>query len=308
MSESTDPLIDFLMHRMSMSDLYQPAIIRELLIHDGRRTKSELAATLAGYDVAVQEYYEKVVMRWPRITLSKHDVVNYDRAGTSFRLLLYPDDQAIRDEAVRICEAKISEWLFRKREQEKAPEAGASVRYEVLRAAGKKCQLCGISSELRPIDIDHIIPRSHAKQGRVFKDGRWIGVNDRENLQALCFSCNRGKRDGDNTDFRRRNKLVRDRIPDIIRAEGREPVVQKLYGRDLHKALLDKLIEELIEVFAADDDANCQVAELADMLEVIFALSKGLGVGREELLSIAEEKRLKKGGFDEALFYSGDQV
>ncbi|ASY70312.1 HNH endonuclease [Sinorhizobium fredii] len=289
-----------------MSDFYQPAIIRELLIHDGRRTKSELAATLAGYDVSVQEYYEKIVMRWPRITLSKHDVVNYDRS--EFRLLLYPVDQAIREEAVRICEAQISEWLFRKREQEKAPEAGASIRYEVLRDAGGKCQLCGISSELRPIDIDHIIPRSHAKQGRVFKDGRWIGVNDRENLQALCFSCNRGKRDGDNTDFRRRKKLVRDRIPDIIRAEGRKPVVEKLYGRDLHKALLDKLTEELIEVFAADNKSDEQVAELADMLEVIFALAKGLGVEREELLSTAEKKRIQKGGFDEALFYSGDQV
>src|SRR5690606_29934398 len=116
------------------------------------------------------------------------------------------------------------EWVEKKRSKEKAPEAGASVRYEVLKAAGGKCALCGISAELRPIDIDHIIPRALAnKNGKVRKDGRLIDVNSRENLQALCFSCNRAKRDTDQTDFRRTAKLVRDRIPELIRADGRSP-------------------------------------------------------------------------------------
>lgn len=53
-----------------------------------------------------------------------------------------------------------------------------------------------------PMDVDHIIPSSKAnKYGKIQKDGRWIDVNAIENLQALCFACNRGKRDTDTTDF-----------------------------------------------------------------------------------------------------------
>jgi hypothetical protein len=59
-------LIDFLHNRMSMTDLYQPAVIRELLAHNGKRSKSQLAAALAQYDLSVQEYYEGIVMRWPK--------------------------------------------------------------------------------------------------------------------------------------------------------------------------------------------------------------------------------------------------
>ena len=55
--------LDFLNKRMSMTDLYQPVIIRELLLHEGVRTKAELAAILASYDASVQEYSEKIVMR-----------------------------------------------------------------------------------------------------------------------------------------------------------------------------------------------------------------------------------------------------
>jgi transposase len=44
-------LLDFLNNRMSMTDLYQPVIIRELLLHEGARTKAELAAILASSPV-----------------------------------------------------------------------------------------------------------------------------------------------------------------------------------------------------------------------------------------------------------------
>lgn len=56
---------------MSMTDVYQPVIIKELLLRDGRRTKAELASSLAAQDLAVQEYFERIVMRWPKITLTR---------------------------------------------------------------------------------------------------------------------------------------------------------------------------------------------------------------------------------------------
>ncbi len=300
-------LVEFLQKRMSMTDVYQPVIIKELLLNDGKRTKAELATALASYDLSVQEYYERIVMRWPKITLAKHGIIDYERGGSIFRLVPYSDSAERRLDAVRICENKIATWLTRKKSKENAPEAGASVRYEILKAAGGKCELCGISSELRPIDIDHIVPRSKAdKNSKVRLHGKMIDINDPENLQALCFSCNRAKRDKDETDFRRRDKLVRDRIPEMIRAEGREPKVKVLTGRARTSALYDKLIEEHAELLAAKD-ASEKCAELADMIEVILTLGKHYGADEGELMQLVQHKRSARGGFDQGYYYQGEE-
>lgn len=65
-----------------------------------------------------------------------------------------------------------------------------TIRYEVLKRAKSRCELCGISNEDKAIEVDHIVPRN---QG---------GTDDLSNLQALCYSCNAMKRDRDDTDFR----------------------------------------------------------------------------------------------------------
>lgn len=289
-----------------MTDIYQPAVIKELLVHGGQRTKAQLAASLAQYDLSVQEYYERIVMRWPKITLTKHGIIDYERRGTLFQLREFPQDEAQRAQAVLICEEKIAAFREMKRAKQ-APEAGASVRYEVLKEAHGKCQLCGIPASLRPIDIDHIIPQANAnKHGKVKKDGRWIDVHDPENLQALCFSCNRAKRATDETDFRRKNKLVRDGIPAMIQAEGRTPAIRQLTGQPLRAALYDKLVEEHAELLAESEPAQ-KLEELADMVEVIFALASHLGADERKLMQIRQGKRDKRGGFAAGYFYSGDQ-
>jgi predicted house-cleaning noncanonical NTP pyrophosphatase (MazG superfamily) len=301
-------LIEFLQHRMSMTDVYQPVVIKELILHEGTRTKAELATALAAYDLAVQEYYERIVTRWPKITLTKHGIIDYERRGSVFRLLPYPDSADARLKAVRICEEKIGDWLEKRKSRERAPEAGTSVRYEVLKEAHGKCQLCGISSEISPIDIDHIIPRSKAdKNGKVRLHGRLIDVNDRENLQALCFACDRAKRDADETDFRRRNKLIRDRIPEIIEAEGRKPLVKALTGQKLHAALFDKLTEEYAELLAAKDGKH-KLEELADIAEVVLALAGQYGADEKAFLFLVPDKRAKRGSFSKGFVYLGDDT
>ncbi len=74
----------FLTDTMSMSEVYQPVIIKELLENGGSCSKDQLAARLADHDASVQEYYQKILMRWPKTTLTKHGVVEYDRASKSF--------------------------------------------------------------------------------------------------------------------------------------------------------------------------------------------------------------------------------
>ncbi len=303
MSESD--LLDFLKNRMSMTGDYQPVVIRELLLHGGERTKAELANVFASRDRSVQEYYERIMMRWPKATLVRHGIIEYSKLGSVFRLSDYPSDETVRSEALRVCDEKLQQWEERK-ETDATPECRASVRYEVLKEAGGKCQLCGIPASIRPMDVDHIVPRSKAdRNGKVRVHGRLVDVDDRENLQALCFTCNRAKRNKDQTDFRRREKLVRDRIPDIIRAEGREPDIKELTGRALTEALREKLAEEHAEFLGAKD-AQARLEELADILEVVLALAEREGLSEAELLGLVQAKRATSGGFSRGFLLRGE--
>jgi len=98
-------------------------------------------------------------------------------------------------------------------------------------------------------------------------------------------------------------KLVRDRIPEIIRESGGVPSVAVLRGDALLQALFDKLYEEADELRAAD--AENRVEELADVLEVLQAIADNLGLEMSELVEIADAKKLLRGGFEHGFFLLG---
>ncbi|EEE47983.1 hypothetical protein SADFL11_5273 [Roseibium alexandrii DFL-11] len=299
-------LLDFLRHKMSMTDVYQPVIIKELLQHDGQRTKAQLAATLAAHDASVQRYYEKIVMRWPKQTLTKHGVVGYDKSTATFQLVQLPEQAEVIREAIGVCDKKIVEWLEKKKKKGDAATVSSSARYEVLKAAHGKCELCGISSDISPIDVDHIVPQSKAdKNGKVRLHDELMGVNDKRNLQALCFACNRAKRDTDATDFRRRNKLVRDRIPELIREEGRTAIINTVSCKEHTDALMEKLVEEHAELIAARTTKD-KLEELVDLAEVVFSLAKQHGADEATFMQQVRDKRAERGGFNEGYVYKGD--
>ena len=101
---------------------------------------------------------------------------------------------------------------------------------------------------------------------------------------------------------KRINKLVRDRIPDIIKSQGREPIVKQL-GRDKFiEALNDKLTEEVEEYF---EDRN--IEELADITEVVLSLAMLQGYDEDEFFKVIEKKRYEKGSFMCGYFYKGDK-
>lgn len=304
-------LLSFLNTKMSMTDVYQPAIILYLLEHEGTATISELAVVLSGYDTGVQEYYQKIVMRWPKITLTKHDIIQYLSRSSQFKLQFSLDDPDMIQEAKRICEEKIYAWIEKKAQRGETPQKEASTRYRILKAARGRCELCGIPSKFAPIDIDHIIPRSRAdKNGFVIKDGVRIPVDDERNLQALCFRCNRAKRDQDNTDFRLpTKKLVRDFIPDEIQKRGAIPITSTLRGKALSESLYAKLWEEHAELISANEatDGRSQkvLDEIADMIEVLLSLAKIAGYDEAQTLAILHDKRARKGGFSKGIFLEG---
>jgi len=92
------------------------------------------------------------------------------------------------------------------------------------------------------------------------------------------------------------NKLVRDMIPEIIEAEGKKAVVETMDDESYIKLLKEKLVEELNEFLESDD-----VAELADMGEVMHALLEYKGVSIETFQRIRLEKLEKRGGFKKRL-------
>lgn len=82
-----------------------------------------------------------------------------------------------------------------------------TLRYEVLKRARFRCELCGISAYEKALEVDHILPRNHG------------GSDDISNLQTLCYSCNAMKRDRDDTDFRNVRESYEHREKDCLFCE-----------------------------------------------------------------------------------------
>ena len=89
------------------------------------------------------------------------------------------------------------------------------------------------------------------------------------------------------------NKLVRDRIPEIIEASGKRCSVEILEGEDYIEAIDVKLDEELAEYHK-----DQSLEELADLLEVIYAAARARGCSAEELDKIRATKAEQRGSFD----------
>ena len=92
------------------------------------------------------------------------------------------------------------------------------------------------------------------------------------------------------------NKLVRDRIPEIIETSGNTCVTEILSDEDYLRMLDAKLDEELAEYHA---DQN--IEELADLMEVIRACAVARGYSVEELEQLRAEKAAERGGFEKKI-------
>jgi predicted house-cleaning noncanonical NTP pyrophosphatase (MazG superfamily) len=88
------------------------------------------------------------------------------------------------------------------------------------------------------------------------------------------------------------NKLVRDRIPEIIRADGKSCEVRTLAQDEYLAKLNEKLREELAEYGASGD-----IGELADLVDVVAAIVECGGLSTEEFEGIRQAKRTERGGF-----------
>jgi predicted house-cleaning noncanonical NTP pyrophosphatase (MazG superfamily) len=95
------------------------------------------------------------------------------------------------------------------------------------------------------------------------------------------------------------NKLVRDRIPEIIAQNGKTYGAESMSPEEFERGLLEKLIEEAREAQQADDTQL--KTELADLQEVIDALLVLKGISRQVLRAEQRSRRRERGGFKKHL-------
>ncbi len=196
MAPSFRQLRDFILKQMRMSHIYQPVMIKEMLKCGGKASIREIAAAFLAHDASQLEYYEQITKNMPGKVLVKHGIVQRD--GDDYKLTLDQSklSRQERTELIKLCDTAISGYLQKRgatvydHRRAALGQLSGSLRYEVLKRAGFRCELCGISADERAIEVDHIVPRKHG------------GKDDLTNLQALCFKCNANKGARDDEDFR----------------------------------------------------------------------------------------------------------
>jgi predicted house-cleaning noncanonical NTP pyrophosphatase (MazG superfamily) len=98
------------------------------------------------------------------------------------------------------------------------------------------------------------------------------------------------------------NKLIRDKIPEIIEESGSRYKSRILNDEEYKRELLKKIAEEAQEVLEADGDKKELTKEVGDLLEIINYLIDAYGLDRNEIEQVRQERKESRGGFDKKLF------
>lgn len=93
------------------------------------------------------------------------------------------------------------------------------------------------------------------------------------------------------------NKLVRDKIPEIIKNKGEKTVTQIL-SQERYLSELDKKLNEEVKEYQESRD----IEELADIIEVIYSICEARECSIDELHKIRGLKKQQRGGFDDRIF------
>ncbi len=93
------------------------------------------------------------------------------------------------------------------------------------------------------------------------------------------------------------DKLVRDKIPQIIAESKRVVCFRYLEGEEYIEALKKKLDEEVAEFHD-----NPSIEEIADIAEVLYALIDAYGYRTIDVIECRAKKRAEKGGFDKGAY------
>lgn len=190
-------LAQFIEENMRMQHIYQPVVLIKLLENNGKCHQNEIAKALLLYDQSQIEYYTTITNNMVGKVLRKHRIISRDNTTKEYCLA---DIESLssqeRNSLIDLCKTKLLNYIEKhgksayNHRRKSTGYISGTIRYEVLKRAKFRCELCGISADEKALEVDHILPRNHG------------GSDDISNFQSLCYSCNAMKRDRDDTDFR----------------------------------------------------------------------------------------------------------
>ena len=100
----------------------------------------------------------------------------------------------------------------------------------------------------------------------------------------------------------RYSKLVRDKIPEIILANGEKPKTKILSKEKYKLALLNKVVEEAKEVAGTKGKRNDLIKEVGDLEEVLMALMDAYNISCKEIGVVRRKRKKERGGFSKRIF------
>ncbi|TFH67608.1 HIT domain-containing protein [Gammaproteobacteria bacterium LSUCC0057] len=189
-------------------------MLKELVKSGGVSSREDIAKALLLYDPSQVEYYEQIVDNMVGRVLRGRSVVDRDRKTKDYRLELSGElTSHEQEELIELCEQKLEEFLGNRKSdlyshrRLATGKFSGTLRYEVLKRAKFRCELCGTSAVEKALHVDHIVPRSKG------------GPDEINNFQALCYSCNSNKGNKDDTDFRSWGEFYGKRQADCLFCE-----------------------------------------------------------------------------------------
>ncbi len=204
----------FIKNRMRMSHIYQPVLLIDLLENKGLHHERDIAKSLLSYDKSQIEYYTKIANNMVGKVLKNHKIVSRDKNTKEYSLSDFDTYTELqKQELVNLCKEKLLAFVEKRGDsvydhrKKSLGYISGTIRYEVLKRAKFRCELCGISADKKALEVDHILPRNHG------------GTDDISNFQSLCYSCNAMKRDRDDTDFRGLSESYKHREQDCLFCE-----------------------------------------------------------------------------------------
>ena len=196
MPKEFEKLSNFILKEMKMSHIYQPVMLIELLKNHGTASTTDIAKALLKHDVSQVEYYENITNNMVgKVLTGRRGITTKGKKQYSLNGYKGLSDNEIA-KLIKFCQTKIDEFLNTrgdkvwKHRKKSSGYISGTLKYDILKRAKYRCELCGISAVQKALEVDHIIPRNSG------------GTDDIINLQSLCYSCNAMKRDRDDTDFR----------------------------------------------------------------------------------------------------------
>ncbi|MDC1287389.1 HIT domain-containing protein [Gammaproteobacteria bacterium] len=204
-------LANFIEKKMRMAHIYQPVFLITLLENEGKCHQKEIAKALLSHDQSQIEYYTTITNNMVGKVLRNHEIVYRDKTTKEYSLTNAQSfTNTEREHLITLCKTRLLGFVEKRgksvysHRRKSTGYISGTIRYEVLKRARFRCELCGISAAEKALEVDHILPRNHG------------GSDDISNFQALCYSCNAMKRDRDATDFRDLRDSYQHRDKDCI--------------------------------------------------------------------------------------------